>query len=89
MEFPGLGVKSWLCLRHGHSNAGSELHLRPTPQLVAILVLNSLTEARDQTHILTETKSGSTEPPWERHKSLLIVKVVIKIVLQHDVHPFS
>ena len=27
MEVPGLGVKSEL--HHGHSNAGSEMHLRP------------------------------------------------------------
>ena len=26
-----------VCLRHSHSNSGSELHLRPTPQLTALL----------------------------------------------------
>ena len=34
-------------LRHSHSSAKSELHLQPTPQLMAIPDLNSLSEARD------------------------------------------
>ena len=34
------------------SNAGSELHLQPTPQLMAMLDLNPLSEARDQTQNL-------------------------------------
>ena len=40
-------------LHHSHSNAGSELHLQPTPQLHQIL--NPLNEARNQTHILSDT----------------------------------
>ena len=39
---PGLGVEL-------------ELHLQPTPQSWQCWVLNSLNEARDQTHILPET----------------------------------
>ena len=35
-------------LHHSHSNARSELHLRPTPQLRATPVLNPLSEVRDQ-----------------------------------------
>ena len=34
-------------LHQNHSNTGSELHLQPTPQLMAML--NPLREARDQT----------------------------------------
>ena len=34
MEILGLGVES--SLYHSHSNAGSELHLRPTLQLEAM-----------------------------------------------------
>ena len=34
-------------LHYSHSNAGSELHLQPTPQLMATLILNLLREARD------------------------------------------
>ena len=51
MEVPRLGVQSELSivasLRHSHSNTGSEPHLQPTPQLVATLDLNPLSEARD------------------------------------------
>ena len=43
MEVPGLGghTASGLCHSHSHSHshAGSELHLRPTPQLMATLYL--------------------------------------------------
>ena len=37
MEVPRLGVQSELQLLayHSHSNVGSELHLHPTPQLMA------------------------------------------------------
>ena len=40
MEVPGPGAKSELLaasLHHSHSNTGSELHLLPTPQLLANL----------------------------------------------------
>ena len=37
-------------LNHSHSKAGSELHLQPTPQLMATPNLNPLSEARDRTH---------------------------------------
>ena len=46
-------------LCHSQSNMGSKLHLRPTPQLVATLDPHPLSEARDQTCVLTETMSGS------------------------------
>ena len=40
-------------LYHSHSNVGSKPHLRPTPQQCQIL--NPLSEARDQTHVLMDT----------------------------------
>ena len=42
-------VAAGLC--HSHSNAGSEPHLQPTPQLTARQhqILNPLSEARDRT----------------------------------------
>ena len=43
-------------LHHSHSNTGFELHLRPTPQLRQRQILNPLSKARDQTHILMETR---------------------------------
>ena len=42
-------------LHHSQSNTGSELWLRPTPQLKAIQILNPLSKARDQTCILMDT----------------------------------
>ena len=42
-------------LHHSHSNMGSELHLQPTPQLMATWLLNPLSEASDQTYILMDT----------------------------------
>ena len=44
-------------LRHSHSNVGSEPRLRLTPQLTATAgsILNSLSEARDQTCVLMDT----------------------------------
>ena len=39
-------------LHHSHSNAGSEMHLQPTPQLTQCWILNLLSKARDPTHIL-------------------------------------
>ena len=44
MEVPGLGVES---------------ELQPTPQPQQCGILNPLNEARDRTHILTDTISGS------------------------------
>ena len=41
-------------LHHSHSNTGSELHLRPTPQLQQAQILNPLGKARDQTRILMD-----------------------------------
>ena len=40
MDIPWLGVEPELVAAgpyHSHSNVGSELHLRPTPQLMAML----------------------------------------------------
>ena len=50
-------------LHHSYNNARSELHLPPTPQLTdpyptsqqPWIILNPLSEARDQTHILIDT----------------------------------
>ena len=42
-------------LRHSHSNAGSELHLWPTPQFTATPILNPLSEARDGNCTLKNT----------------------------------
>ena len=39
-------------LHHNHSNAGSEPHLPPTPQLMATQIFNPLSKARNQTHDL-------------------------------------
>ena len=40
-------------LHHSHSNVGSKPCLRPTPQ--ERWILNPLSEARDQTHVLMDT----------------------------------
>ena len=42
-------------LRHSHSNARSEPHLQPAPQLVQCRILNPLIEARDLTCVLIDT----------------------------------
>ena len=45
-------VAAGLC--HNHSNAKSVPSLRPTPWLMATLVLNPLSEARHQTCVLMD-----------------------------------
>ena len=40
-------------LHHSHNNVGSELYLRPAPQLMA--TRDPLRKARDQTYILMDT----------------------------------
>ena len=55
MEVPRLGVKLellLLSLPQSHSNMGSELHLRPTPQPQQCRILNPQSQARDQTRNL-------------------------------------
>ena len=42
-------------LHHSHSNARSEPHQQPTPQLKQHWIHNPLCEARDQTHVLMDT----------------------------------
>ena len=42
-------------LRDSHSNMRSEPHLQPTPQLTAMQILDSLSEARDLIHLLLDT----------------------------------
>ena len=42
-------------LRQSHSNSGSELRLRPTPQLTQHQIVNPLSKARDQTRNLMVT----------------------------------
>ena len=44
---------------HSHSNTGYELHLWSTPQFMARWILKPLSEARDLTHILTDTNQNS------------------------------
>ena len=41
-------------LHHSQSNARSEPHLQPTPQLMATPVLNPVSEARDRTCVLMD-----------------------------------
>ena len=41
-------------LRQNHSNAGSEPHLQPTPQLMATRILNPLSKGRDQICVLMD-----------------------------------
>ena len=43
-------------LRHSHSNARSEPHVPPTPQLTATRILDPLSEARDRTGILMDAR---------------------------------
>ena len=44
-------------LHHSHSNAGSEPHLLPTPQLTQHRILNPLREARDQScHLMIPSR---------------------------------
>ena len=43
-------------LHHSHSNARSEPHLRPIPQLTATRILNPLSEARDRTCVLMDAR---------------------------------
>ena len=40
---------------HSHNNSGSKPHLQPTPQLTEMLILNPLSEARDQIRVLMNT----------------------------------
>ena len=54
------GTRGWIraaaaCPHHSHSNARSEPCFWPTPQLTAMLILNPLREARDQTLTLVDT----------------------------------
>ena len=49
-------------LYHSHRNAGSEPHLPPTPQLMAMLDPNPLSEARNQSCILMDT--GQIHSQW-------------------------
>ena len=57
--YGGSQARSWIGavasgLHHSHSNARSEPHLWPTPQLTAVLrILNPLSKARDRTCNLT------------------------------------
>ena len=47
----GIGATA-ASLHHSHSNAGSDLRLQPTPQLLATLNRYPLRKARDQTSTL-------------------------------------
>jgi len=59
MAYGSSQAKGWIRataagLHHSRSNVGSELHLWPTPQLMAMLDLYPLTEARDWTRVLMD-----------------------------------
>ena len=57
-------------LPHSPSNSGPKPCLQPTPQLMATPILNTLSEARDRTHILMNTRqvcyhwAMMGEPRW-------------------------
>ena len=57
-----------VALHHSHSNMGSELHLQPTPQLMATAVPGS--KARDRTFVLMVTSQICSTEPW---RELLVV----------------
>ena len=61
-EVPRRGVQiraAAACLHHIHSNARSNVHLRPKPKLWQHQIINPLSKARDRTCIPMETMSGS------------------------------
>ena len=47
-------VAAGLCHSHSHSNIRSKPHLQPTPQLIATLDPNPLSEARDRSYVLLD-----------------------------------
>ena len=49
------GIRTVAASLH-HSHMGSEPRLQPTPQLTATPVLNPLSEAREQTHVLMDAR---------------------------------
>ena len=55
MEVPRSGDESAIAAGHSHGNWGSKLHLQPTPMLRKCQILNPLSMARDQTHVLMDT----------------------------------
>ena len=59
------------CLHHSHSNAGSKLHLWPTPQQHQIF--NLLSKARDWTLILMVT--NPIRYPWTTVGILMLAKL--------------
>ena len=75
MKVPRRGVKSGAVaagLHHSHSNAGFDLCLRSTPQLMATLDLNPLSEARDRTcNLMIPVRFVASEP---RQELLLIIQ---------------
>ena len=65
----GIGAEA-ASLHHSQSNTRSESYLWPTPQLMATLDPNPLSEARDRTHVLMDTSGVViTEPQRELHYS--------------------
>ena len=69
-------------LYHSHRNARSEPHLQPTPQLQQCWILNPLSKARDQTHILMDNRFISTEPHQELPTKLFLSKKIYIIILK-------
>ena len=65
-------------LYHSHSNAGSELHLRPTPFLWQRHILNPLSKARYRTHVFMDTSwVRYHEPQWELAFCNILIRWVI------------
>ena len=67
---------------HSLSHTGSKTHLRPTHcSLWQCQILNPLSKARDQTHILTDNMSASwpAKPQWELQKLFCFLLTQIQI----------
>ena len=62
--YGSLWARGWIGVtvagqHHSHGNTRSKPHLRPVPQLWQCWILNPLSKARDWTHILVDSMSGS------------------------------
>ena len=63
-------------LHHSYSKAGSELNLRPTPQLMAMSDPYPTEEARDQTLILIDTTQVHFPGAMSVTPKILIMKII-------------
>ena len=73
-------------LGNSHSNARSQPHLRPTPQLAAMLDCDSLSKARDWTCILMDT-SQVLNPLSHNRNSLnfFLIRLSLSINKEHNI----